>query len=379
MYETDSNRPRNVSRFNFTMMFLECCYMNLCDHSLVYYVSTGFGDRCLDMCGLAVLREALGCRDANVVFTEQEGTWWGSYDTVLFRAAPVKVSTAIPCVSNLLRVEGSPGGSLHPTKIVKLLKRYNIRSSLPEDRYWQCFLSHAERLEPSLLIDEHIPANMNEAVGIHLRKSDKVLDDSPQHGTTTKEFHDIIAALKSDVTERIREGQRTFFICSEDPLWRSEFEVWLLGIKSDAVILKPGKASSVLQNISGVDAVLDFFCLARCKIILQGIGYSTFSMAASLVAGRVPLVNYSSEVRSSMYLLNWWAPALNLISRFDGAGNDSCDPYVTEIICRIDCTSTFNQSASVISYDVRMPDKVFKPIFKPIIYRRVQNHIITKQ
>lgn len=349
--------------------------MDLCDHSLTCYVSTGLGDRLLDMCGLAVLRDALGCRDANIVLDEHNEAW--CYDIALFRDTPTIVSLSVPSVTNKLRVSGSPGSSLHPLKICKVINKYNIRGLLSINECFDRFVRYATGIRPSILVEKHIPPGIDEAVGIHLRRSDKVVDDNSYHSTTTADYDEIIDVLKRDIILRIQKGEKQFFVCSEDQRWRLVFIEWLRGVDPDVVILTSNPVETRYNNLSGIDAVIDFFCLARCKAILQGIGYSTYSMVASLVYSKSPIYNYTRMVQSPRYLLNWWAPVINLISTFDIFTDLSeSEQYVSDIVCPIDGTRTFNQSSTVISLDVREPERVFRQIFKPIIYMSKKHHNI---
>ena len=82
-----------------------------------------------------------------------------------------------------------------------------------------------------------------------------------------------------------QDVNRKFFVCSEDQAACNEMNTYIrqLGkhvVEVDHTDLKHDE-----------HALLDFFSLAQCQIIVQCTKYSTFSIAASLI-NMVPLINF---------------------------------------------------------------------------------------
>jgi hypothetical protein len=66
------------------------------------------------------------------------------------------------------------------------------------------------------------------------------------------------------------------------------------------------------NNYSNYRSVLDMFCLSKCKEILQGVKYSTFSLLASLL-GNLKLRNYSHYTESYDFcLIHIWSSLLEV-------------------------------------------------------------------
>ena len=76
------------------------------------------------------------------------------------------------------------------------------------------------------------------------------------------------------------------------------------------------------------NSVLDMFCLSKCKLILQGVKYSSFSMIASILGAR-KLVNYSHLLESRDICL---LPSWNSVVEINGKMNNdlSLHKRVTE-------------------------------------------------
>jgi hypothetical protein len=53
------------------------------------------------------------------------------------------------------------------------------------------------------------------------------------------------------------------------------------------------------------------FCLSKCKTILQGVKYSTFSILASIL-GNEKLNNYSKYLNNNLTLINNWNSVIEI-------------------------------------------------------------------
>ena len=296
---------------------------------LLHFAITGFGDRILDTIGLSLLGQHGAFERLTHVFCDLESR---AYDPSLFAFPDEKVRITreqdVKAVGSK-RTDIQPGSSLHPLKIQRFLISQGIMGASLADLE-EAFKARAAHLRPCVDIQRLIPDEIAECNGVHLRKSDKIdVEDNEYHGTTSDDLRHIVAALKSEVSSLITRGQSRFFVCSEDMAWKREFEDWLLG--AGGVSIRLGAADAVASSRAGFDAVLDFFALSQCKRILQGIGYSTFSMAASLVHD-VPLTNFCRK-RSTQpsYFLNWWLPLLKEGGIVPQGHRQACDRVILDI------------------------------------------------
>lgn len=282
-------------------------------------VETGLGDKLIDLCGCVTYCKYLTAKtgipcDA-VIVTCDEICKWGAYRSSDFDLASGVFVTKPPedTVDVLtFPVHAAPGCSLHPLKLSRIL---NVEATVLK----QDILSIARTIRPGERVNACLP-DLAGAIGIHLRKSDKVSnDESVHHGTRLSEYADIISKLKTFIKLELIAGRRKFYVCSEDHTWKRDFEDYIQSRCPSVDLLQPdfSKSSDVSDNLH---AVTDFFALSKCDRILQGIGYSTFSMMASMLRN-VTIVNFSDRARRKpAHYLNWWKPLL-MMSSDHGSGN----------------------------------------------------------
>ena len=287
-----------------------------------YYTWTGFGDVVLDLIGVTTWIAMDPSLHVFFVLNNNRKPADRVYDMSLFKFEDKKINLmeshmgGLKPNSGIKTIKGAPGCSIHPWNIAEITGASIARTC-------QEFKKNAHRIRPSQLILNTIPFVLEQeyTIGIHLRKSDKITEQDPHHGTSLEEFNCIIFMLKEYVSEEIKAGHSKFFVCSEDSAWRREIEGWIEDQGGSAVMVATNDA---LSSKRGWGPILDFFCLTKCKKIIQGIGYSTFSMAASMVGGGIPLVNlHTKAVETPEYYLNWWAPLLNL----QMADEEDCQRY----------------------------------------------------
>jgi hypothetical protein len=274
-----------------------------------YYTYTGFGDVVLDLIGIATWVALNPSLHIFFVFNNNRKPANRVYDMSLFKYEDKRMNLmeshmgGLKSNSGVKTIKGAPGCSIHPQKISET-------TDTPYERTRDDFLKNAYRLRPCTLITNALP-NLEGCIGIHLRKSDKIGEKDPHHGTTLEEFDSIVFMMKEYIKDEISGGNKRYFVCSEDRAWRRQFVEWLEEVGGEVV--SPSETNDALSTKRGWESILDFFCLTKCQKIIQGIGYSTFSMAASLVGGGIPLVNlHMKAVEKPEYFLNWWAPLLNL-------------------------------------------------------------------
>ncbi len=304
--------------------------------SILRFVDTGLGDKLIDLIGIAVLKDALRFRDAHIIFCNDLNHWWGSYDPVLFDCSNVTIIDTAASFKSHVRVgsdqhqdkivSGTAGASFHPFKLYKMINQTGGKWTLKEccDR----FLDQAFQIKPSSYVLDCIPPQISMCIGIHLRKGDKISSDNLRHGTSEDELQTIITNLKEYVLGAIKNGEDQFFLCSDDPEWRLDFESWIL--QNSGCVIRAGRPAED-KKFDGQHVVIDFFMLTRCKRILQGIGYSTFSMTASMV-GAKPIVNFFQRAdRDRSYFIHWWKPLLKLQCIPNHTTNPSMSAFDTGI------------------------------------------------
>ncbi len=174
------------------------------------------------------------------------------------------------------------------------------------------YISCAKKIiKPSEEILANIPVECEKAYGIHLRKTDKVSETGYQeytHISKLNEFDIMTNKLLEDVGYIImNENDPIFLIVSEDFSWKNHVKCLIENIalenKKKCNIIKINYLENDNDNFN---SVLDMFCLSRCKEILQGVKYTTFSMIASII-GTQKIRNYFeyTETKDICYIHLW--------------------------------------------------------------------------
>lgn len=139
-------------------------------------------------------------------------------------------------------------------------------------------------------------------VGIHLRRSDKVVVGSASslNNNTQRELGVIEARAITYIRGLISAGQKRFFLAADEPAAARTWRARLLALgASDVQTTRSGPLEEFI--------VADLFNLARCTQVLQVTKYSTFSMVAALI-GNVPLVNFygpeGNQLRDWMHVVD---------------------------------------------------------------------------
>jgi hypothetical protein len=286
----------------------------------------GLGDKCLDLIGFYVICKYLGY-NPNVQLNYGDKTFvWGSskYDPKLFNFSNFTLvdddielnkkiiikNVHIKKYKNLFVKSPSPSASLSPFKVYEFIKTF-----LPDVTFEEIsnkFSTHIkEIIKPSDIITSKIPANIENAYGIHLRKTDKVSNKcDTRYENLVSEFdiitNKLLGAVKDICT---KEENPKFFIASEDIKWKIEI----------TDIIKKNKNASIIEvdytktnDYDNYESVLDMFCLSKCKTIIQGVKYSTFSILASLL-GNGKLINYSNHLNNNdKCLIHLWSSVVEI-------------------------------------------------------------------
>jgi hypothetical protein len=271
-------------------------------------LENGLGDQLLDVVGFFIICKYLNYKP-NITFSD---SGWGKYDMQLFNFSDVEFSNK-NCKFYL--TSPNPSASLSPYKVYIYLKDF-----VPELTFEQIsndFVLYSKNIiKPSGIITSNIPNGIEKAHGIHLRKSDKINNCGDiRHFSSTNEFEIMTAKLLEDVTNIISiENEPTFLIVSEDNNWKLEISNIINNIadtnNKKIKMLKIDYTNE--NNYSNYRSVLDMFCLSKCKEILQGVKYSTFSLLASLL-GNLKLRNYSHYTESYDFcLIHVWSSLLEV-------------------------------------------------------------------
>lgn len=273
----------------------------------------GLGDRFLDLIGFCIL-----CKRMNYVpqisFNMTTQFAWGKtcYDMRMFDFTHTNiVFSDEPCPYQLK--SPNPSSSLCPYKVYEYLKPFFPELTF-EEISRDFVTSSKELIRPSEIILSSLPANLDQAYGIHLRRTDKVgYYADVRHENLYHEFDLITHKILEDVANIIREEENPkFVIVSEDENWKNEFIRHVMGISGDKPIEIIQIDYSKGQDYYNYASVLDMVCLSKCKDILQGVKYSTFSMLAALLGNR-KIRNYSRYTDTyDVCLVHSWASVLEI-------------------------------------------------------------------
>ena len=217
--------------------------------------------------------------------------------------------------------------SITPYCVYQKLKSENISLSFQEVS--ELFIKIAKNVQPSELISNYIPSNIEKAYGIHLRKSDKIKENPDiRHEMSPSENAILMDKLLTTINDIIEvEEVPVFYVTSEDNDHKKQFSESIINIaksKSKQVIILETDPENIPENVKSIcnySSVLDLFCLSKCKTIIQGTRYSAFSVIAALI-GNQNIINLSRYLESDklciMYLWNS-VLTINGVKNFDEA------------------------------------------------------------
>lgn len=270
----------------------------------------GLGDKLLDLIGFYVVCKYLHLEPV-VLFNNNSNFAWGSsnYDMRLFHFEDLAF-TDKEC--KYYMYSHSPSSSLSPYKVYDFLKHY--LQELTFEQISNDFADYAKIIiKPTDIILSDIPEDIENTYGIHLRKTDKVVSRAYlTHESTLSEFDILINNLLDDITNIIQqEREPKFLLVSEDESWKQEFKEKLNIIaNTHQVEIKIIEIDYKNNDYANYKSVLDMFSLSKCKEILQGVKYSTFSMLAALL-GNVKLRNYT-PLEITDFLTHQWSSVIDI-------------------------------------------------------------------
>jgi len=304
----------------------------------------GLGDKLLDLIGFYIICKYLNYKP-NARFVNNGTHQWGTpiYDMLLFNFNDIIVSNDDGNSDNCSYYIHSqnPSSSLSPYKIYEFIKQF-----IPELTFEQIsndFVLFSKKIiQPSETILSKIPNDIENAYGIHLRKSDKVRNyDDMRHISSLNEFEIITNKLLEDAKNIIlNDDEPMFLVVSEENEWKQEITNRILNIANESE-----KKIKIIEidytdenNYVNYRSILDMFCLSKCKEIFQGVKYSTFSILASLL-GNNKLRNYSEYTDSrDICLIHSWSSVVEINNQkiFDEDVHRNVLKFVTNIKTNID-------------------------------------------
>ena len=280
----------------------------MCDNKDLLLVNgySGIGDRICDIVGPYIIAKYLGYK-LNVLLNPVNSCrhGWGItniYDIRLFDFDNdnIKVFNNENDVNKTFNyyIKGNIHAiSSSPYNIYNFIKKFNDNITFEEIiNNWNNYAN--EIIKPSKIIQDNIPENLNNCYGIHLRKTDHIRDHSIYNGSSTRpdEFNIIINALFNDIYNIIlSENNPSFLLASEDNEWKECFKNKLLTFAKDnnKLINFINLNYDNSNTYDNYNAILDFFCLSKCKKIFQGVKNSTYSNSAAII-GNTEIINYSN-------------------------------------------------------------------------------------
>jgi hypothetical protein len=272
--------------------------------SVTFGCKNGLGDKLLDLIGAYVICKTLKYKLNLCLNSGKKVFRWGhtTYDERLFHFNDMEQNQP---KSNLYIESINPSSSLCPYNVYKYLSAN--KSEITFEDICVMYKKYASQIiQPSEIILNRIPSDMSNVYGIHLRKTDKINNHrNNSHENTQSEFDTITQKLLDTVVDINRTDEcPSFLIVSEDNEWKKEMEEKISTLCDRANIIKLDYRND--EQYDNFESVLDLFCLSKCKQIIQGVKYSTFSMIASLI-GNVRLVNFSDVLasRDNCLIHNW--------------------------------------------------------------------------
>ena len=284
---------------------------------------SGLGDRLCDIIGSYIIAKYLGYK-LNIIFNPVNGSKqeWGInniFDIRLFDFDNINVFNNENDINknyysyiklNIQAISSSP------YNIYNFIK--NFKKNITLEEIINNYSNYAnEIIKPSKKIKDNIPDNLNNTYGIHLRKTDKIgnVDNYNGSANTIDEFNIIIDTLFSDISNIIlNENEPLFLLVSEDNNWKEYIknELLIFAKKNNKLINFINVNYDNSNTYDNYNAVLDLFCLSKCKKIFQGVKHSTFSVSAAII-GNTEIINYSDKlVCYSNCLIHLYNPVIKV-------------------------------------------------------------------
>ena len=296
--------------------------------------NAGFGDRLIDITGLMTLSELLNINvEIHWLLLDRRERF--AYTPNLINIEETKskvhiVSRQQNALANAMEMKTS--GVFAPSivrKSVDLLKEdFDLSDDSDLLQITNKWLHNLRSIELNPIIFNLVPANIHGSIGIHLRRSDKLRNDGMVSWNDMDVHHydimmnNMMDNIVSIITDHNDVSELSFYISSEDQVFKTSFKEWLvdtihrLGKKASVKVRSIDKNDippHILADYSNIYDVVEWYALTRCKLIMQAINYSTFSMTASMWAN-IPLHNFTDKaICDKNWLTHLWKPCLKLV------------------------------------------------------------------
>jgi hypothetical protein len=184
--------------------------------------------------------------------------------------------------------------SYSPVNIQKKLNNFSL------EYISEIYSKFSENIKPSDYIESLIPTGLNNSYGVHLRRTDKIKSNIEYNikksayshiwSNSIDEYNYIIDKTKEYILSIIKKNNNeSFFVCSEDEEYKLYFQNWIIE-NSGSIITINNK--ELLNKNDETLPILELFCLSRCKEIIQGVKYSSYSITAALIGKYKKITNF---------------------------------------------------------------------------------------
>lgn len=291
----------------------------------------GFGDKLLDITGLSTLAELLGIQvEIHWILLEKKERFAYSPSLISIEEVPHVYIVPRRSGTSANTLELPTSGVFSPSIVQQAIASLDQRVDHDSQLLFitSKWLRNLRKITLNPEVSALVPPDIDNSIGIHLRRSDKLRNDGmlSWNDMDLQHYNKMMNRMMQSITDLIanhntlQSAPLSFYICSEDQPFKKSFAEWLsrtadaYGKGEDVLIVTIDKDSipkRLLTDISNVYDVVEWYALTRCKCIYQGINYSTYSMTASMFAD-IPLHNFT-ETCSKDWLTHLWKPCLKLI------------------------------------------------------------------
>ena len=175
-------------------------------------------------------------------------------------------------------------GGIHSPESFYAQYEYELKEHLgvtiTNDDFVKQFYQLIHQIKPTRQLNELLGSMQIPDIGVHLRRTDKVVlnPDVGQIHTSELSFLNAITRIYlNSILKMSRHQQICLYFCSDDPLVRVRWEKLYCEDKNLKIIKLP----PMLKDYE--TTYFDLFMLSRCKSIVMSQRHSNFSLFASLI------------------------------------------------------------------------------------------------
>lgn len=273
-------------------------------------LSNGLGDRLLDMSGLFAL---------NAITDTKFAVEWvhdppdRAYDPTLLNFSKLQMFSFDKKLNMSLLTKTSGFGT-SPYFLMKFLRAHDM-NPVPKALVDQ-YIKWAQLIDFHPDIKASAPPGIEKCIAIHLRRTDKLNNSGDMvHETNMREYEMIMSRMKAYIDQLVTtEPTAWFYVISDDAKYKETFVSEMIAKYPSIVVTTTMETDlpDYVRRMDGAYSILEFYCLTRCRMILQGIKMSTFSTCAALIS-QAPLVSFMDYTKGWSLLA--WKPCIKLILR----------------------------------------------------------------